>query len=684
MLVQPSKNMNFGGGGGLLGIKSNSQIDAMQQAQIDREEADAGREMAQFESALSAHIRTRWQEAYQAKQPVHEQMLKCLRQRKGEYDPVVKAEIAKTGGADLFMMLTDVKCRAAEAWINDVLNAQDEVWGLEPTAEPTLSPEQEQAMFEQAAELIMSGMFAPEEAQGLLEDAKAEIKQQLEKQAKDAAARMTKKIYDQWQEGGFETALKEFVSDVVTFPGGVIKGPILRRTPRLSWGEGFKPVVTEEITAEVSRISPFDVYPGAHASGFNDGDLCVRHRLTNDSLYKMIGVRGNKEEAIRTILRESRGLGYTGWLESSADAERDRLEGKDSSWLSKGGYIEALEYRGSAPGSALIEWGMDRTRIDDAERSYEIEAWLIGRHVVRCVLNGDPLGRKPFSKANAIEVPGAFWGMCVSIVMNDTQIICNTAVRALADNIGMASGPQVGVDPNAIPPGESLTSIYPWKIWQLHQSPNGNGVLPLQFFQPQMHAQELIGIFDRFSRQADEVTGIPAYAYGSDSAAGAGKTASGLSMLMNATSKGIRAIISNIDVCVRELMNRFFVYNMLYDPDMSIKGDSQVVSKGAVALIQKETLQMRRMEMLQYTANPIDMEIIGVEGRAKMLREAFKTLEYGEDIIPDGPAFQAIIAKIEQRRMMLQQGQASNSQQGGPVALDPAGAPQGAPPGDLM
>jgi hypothetical protein len=46
-------------------------------------------------------------------------------------------------------------------------------------------------------------------------------------------------------------------------------------------------------------------------------------------------------------------------------------------------------------------------------------------------------------------------------------------------------------------------------------------------------------------------------------------------------------------------------------------------------------LQLRRGEFLASTANPVDLEIVGIEGRAELLREMVKGLDMPPDrIVP--------------------------------------------------
>jgi hypothetical protein len=67
--------------------------------------------------------------------------------------------------------------------------------------------------------------------------------------------------------------------------------------------------------------------------------------------------------------------------------------------------------------------------------------------------------------------------------------------------------------------------MYPWKLWQTTSDRTGGGQPGIRFFQPNMNAEELDGIVQTFMRQADEVTGIPNYTYGSSSACASARAA---------------------------------------------------------------------------------------------------------------------------------------------------------------
>jgi hypothetical protein len=305
----------------------------------------------------------------------------------------------------------------------------------------------------------------------------------------------------------------------------------------------------------------------------------------------------------------------------------------------------------------LLDWGMDEKLVPDPVKEYCCEVWVIGSYVIKATLNYDPLGRKPYYKASYEEIPGSFWGNAPPDLIKDAQSVVNASMRALVNNVGIASGPQVMVNLDRLPAGEEITDLKPWKIWQVVSDPQGPGgsQQPVEFYQPDSRAAELMGIIERFMNFADEWSGIPKYLTG-DAPGGAGRTASGLSMLMSNAGKSLKQVVANIDNNVlRPLLERLHYWNMLYSQDPELKGDVQVVARGANALIAKEAAQVRRTEFLTATANPVDMSIVGVEGRAEILREIAKGLDMNVDrIVPDRDALR--------RKFLVQQAIAQGQQ----------------------
>jgi hypothetical protein len=89
-----------------------------------------------------------------------------------------------------------------------------------------------------------------------------------------------------------------------------------------------------------------------------------------------------------------------------------------------------------------------------------------------------------------------------------------------------------------------------------------------------------------------------------------------------------------------------YYYNMLTSLDMSIKGDAKIVARGANALLLKDMAQSRRNEFLAITNNPVDMGIIGEEGRADILRAVADDFEMPGIV----PSKEVIRMKIQQQQ----------------------------------
>ena len=586
--------------------------------------------------SLSAYVRRCYEEAKTAKSDVTERLLRAERQRRGVYDPDKLAMIRDTGGSDIFMMLTDIKCRAAESWIKDVmLSTGEKSWSLKPTAEPevpdVLRNEIIEAVTIEADQVQSAGIGVnPQSIEKRMEEIHAEVKKRLMEHAKDASMKMERRILDKMQDAKFDSTLSEIIYDFVTFPAAFIKGPMIRTKKVMKWGSNWQPKVEEVIVEDFERVSPYDIFPSPNANTCQDGYLIHRHQMTRADIESLRSTPSFDQKAIDEVLRLYGRSGLRELVQS--DTERNLLEGRNNTLIGTE-LIESVEFWGSVSGYMLKEWGM--TDVEDY-REYEVNVWMVGSYVIKCVKNPDPLDRRPYSKASWETIPGAFWGLALPEMMTDIQTVCNAAARALANNMGIASGPQVEVSVDRLPDGEDLTKIYPWKIWQTTSDRTGGGQPAVRFYQPNMNADALLAVYQYFQRIADEVTGVPNYIYGSGQASGAGRTASGLSMLMENAAKGIKQAILSLDAATTDVIHRLYDHLMIYDDDNSIKGDMQIVPAGVVGTLLKESVQQRRNEFLQLTSNPVDIQIMGPSGRAMLLREAAKALNMDIDkIIPD-------------------------------------------------
>jgi len=611
---------------------------------------------------LAAHVRTRWDSARTAKRTLEDRMLQCLRQRNGEYDPEKLQEIREQGGSDIYINLTSVKCRAATSWLRDTLlgSGSDKPWAIAGTPNPDMPPEIMQELQARLANELMvhiqqGGMQpSPSELRTMALQMKDEAEREMREQSADRVSRMERKMEDQLLEGGWYKAFNEFLDDIVTFPYAVLKGPIKRKRKTLQWQNNAL-VPVEEIRNEWERVDPFMLYWAPWSWDLGDGYVIERHRLTAEALQALIDVPGYNNDAIRTILNDFGTMGMKQWLWS--DSSKAEAEGKDVTESSiTGDLVDALQLWDSVKGSLLLEWGLTEKEIPDPALSYPCEVWLIGNVVIRAVLNYDPLGRKPYYLTSYENLPGSVDGKGVTDLCRDAQAMVNASGRALANNMGISSGPQVGINISRLPAGEDISDMHPWKIWQFSSSDYGDNSPPITFFQPNSNANELMAVFEKFSARADEDTMIPRYMTG-ENTPGAGRTSSGLSMLISNAGKGIKQVISNIDKnVITPAIERLYQDNLRYSKDPDLIGDVNVVATGASSLVIKEAEAVRRNEFLQVVLNsPVAQQIVGMDGTAELLRDQAKNLSGNTDrIVPDRQQL-SVVQQQQQTITQLQQ-----------------------------
>ncbi len=661
----------------LLRVVSNAEL---QQQEDAAAQALQERQNQPMVLGLASYLRQCWDVAKIAKKPIEDKMLMALRQRNGEYEADKLQQIKAQGGSEIYMMITEVKCRAAESWLRDILLDQGTPpWDIVSTPIPDLSPAERQEIQDIFANRVLT--MLQERQQAPNKEEMAQIKEMVSQEyrfrilqdAQNRADKMKLKIEDQFAQGGWADSFNDFITDLVTFPAAFIKGPVVRRQRALGWKMELGRTVVdpiERLAPEFERVDPFRIYPEPGISRIEDGYLFEHHPLSRTDLADLIGVPGYDEDAIRTILDEGSG---PSWINEDVELIKQEEERKYYSYMRPTDVFDALEFWGKVSGKMLIEWGMTEEEIPDPAREYDANVWLIGNYVIKATLNYDPLGQKPYCKTSFIKCPGAFWGKGIPEIIEDLQNVCNAAARALVNNMGISSGPQVEVNLERIPPNEDITQMHPWKIWQVTNDPMGSSAPAVRFTQPDDNAQTLMAVYDKFARLADDHSGIPAYLYGDLNVQGAGRTSSGLSMLMGAAGKGIRQVVGHIDQdVIKPIVQRQFVYNMRYDEDESIKGDVQVIARGAVNLAVKETVNVRRIEFLNATANQFDMEIIGKDGRTAILREVAKGLQMPVDaVIPSREklGFQDKSAAVAAQSLAADQASG--------VPMQPDGSPKG-------
>jgi hypothetical protein len=568
-----------------------------------------------------------------------ERLLAAMRAFNGQYDATKLNDIKRFGGSEIYARLTAQKCRAASSLLRDVYLGADRPWALKPPEDPDVPPEimQKIDMLMQAEQQMVGETMgkppSPTDVQNrkdaLLEAAREQAKKKAMKQAKIAED----KIEELLREGSFYHAMAEFLVDLPIFPFACIKGPIVRIIPEVVWPPGGGlPTVKQTPKLIWQRISPFDLWWTPGVADIRNANVIEKIRYTRAELNDLLDLPGYNVDEIRAVLDEyGRGGLYDGW--DSTDSERAVLESRENPMWNRSQLITAFEFHGNVQGRILQEYGL---AVPDELRDYHIQAWQIGMHVIKAQLSPSPRQRHPYFITSFEKVPGTPVGNGLTDLVADLQEATNATLRSLVNNLAIASGPQVVINDDRLTPEENGEELYPWKRWHTRSDPVGqNSRPPIEFFQPQAITQQLLEAYKEFVNIADDVSAIPKY-IGGQGGSGAGRTASGLAMLMGNASKILQSVSANIDRDVWEdALLQLFDLILLTDTSGMLTGEEQVSVLGVNVAVQRETQRQRQIEFLSATANPLDQKIVGLKGRGVILRSVSNTIGMdGENIVP--------------------------------------------------
>lgn len=593
-----------------------------------------------------------------------ERLLEGLRAYQGQYSASKIVNIRQWGGSEVYARISTQKCRAASSLLRDIYLGNDRPWAIDPPPEPEVPDEiyqkisafvQQEA--QQAAQTLQSVGQPPPSPDDLSQRKEAlfsSAEDAARKKAKEQARRSTDKIDEILHEGAFYDALSDLITMIPIFPFVCLKGPIVRMVIELEWPPGGgQPVVKQVPKLFWTAPSPFDIYFTPGVSDIKNAEVIEKMRFTRAEINDLLDLPGYYQPGVLAVLDEyGRGGLYDNW--DTPDAERAVLENRENPAWNRSGLISCMAYTGNVQGRMLKQYGVNLPP-DDSEglRDYNCEVLCIGSHVIRANLSVSPRKRSPYYITSFDKVPGGVIGNGLTELIGDLQEVANATLRSLVNNLSIASGPQVVIDENRLSPTENGDDMYPWKRWRVRNDPIGvntnNDKGPIWFFQPNSNSGDLLKVLEAIITLADDVSAIPKYLAG-QGAGGAGRTASGLAMLMGNASKILQTVSGNIDRDIfQEALASLEELILLTDTTGVLTGMEKFVVKGVQVAIQRETQRQRQLELLQQTNNPGDLHIMGIKGRGALLRAVSGQVGLaGEELVPPDEVLEKMQKESEQ------------------------------------
>jgi hypothetical protein len=456
--------------------------------------------------------------------------------------------------------------------------------------------------------------------------------------AQKAARRMEKLIHDQIDESKGSSEIRNALLESSLLGTGIVKGPFNFNKKLHKWdtdedGErSYNPL--EVRVPRIEFVSCWDFYPDPAATSIEECEYVVhRHKLNKSQLRQLRNMPYFDEDAIRNCLQMGANYeekSFESHLKDDARADEDYQTN-----------FEVLEYWGIMDAEYAREVGIELADdIDDLDE-VQVNAWICGDSLLRAVVNPFTPYRIPYHAFPYERNPYNFFGIGVAENMDDSQQIMNGHARMAVDNLAMAGSLVFDVDESALVGGQSM-EIYPGKIFRRQAGMPGQAIHGLKF--PNT-APENMMMFDKFRQLADEQTGIPSYSHGQTGVQSMTRTASGMSMLLGASSLNIKTVVKNLDdFLLRPLGEAFFQWNMqFFEGSLDVKGDLEVKATGTNSLMQKEVRSQRLTTFLQTTQNPAIAPFVKI---SKLVSELAFSLDLDPDEILNDPEEAAIMAQI--------------------------------------
>ena len=474
-----------------------------------------------------------------------------------------------------------------------------------------------------------------------------------------AAKNMEKKIHDQLEESGASKHLRSTAFEMALFGTGVMKGPFAVDKEYPNWDEEGEYDPTLKTVPQVSHVSVWNFYPDPDAANMDEAQYVIeRHKMSRSQLRALKKRPHFRREVIEAAIADGENYVKESWEDDLSDYAPDHGIER----------FEVLEYWGMCDTEMLLDQQIDIPKELQKLDELQVNVWICNGKLIRMVLNPFKPSTIPYMAAPYELNPYSFFGVGIAENMDDTQTLMNGFMRMSVDNAVLSGNLLIEVDETNLVPGQDL-SVYPGKVFRRQGGAPGQAIFGTKF--PNV-SQENLQLFDKARQLADESTGLPSFSHGQTGVSGVGRTASGISMLMNAASGSIKTVIKNVDdYLLKPLGEGLFRFNMQFDFDKSLKGDLEVKARGTESLMANEVRSQRLMQFLQVASNPALAPFAKFQ---YVIREIAKAMDLDPDKVTNNMDEAALQAEL----MKQFQAPLDNQQQQQPPAgtdpMDPTGA----------
>lgn len=447
-----------------------------------------------------------------------------------------------------------------------------------------------------------------------------------------AAKKMEKKMHDQLEQTHASKHLRSMAFEMALYGTGIMKGPFAYDKEYPKWNEKgeYEPLI--KTVPRVEAVSFWNFYPDPDSARMDEAQWVVeRHKMSRKDLRDLKKRPFFRANVIEEVIECGENYQNESWEFTLGDREIQLNVDR----------FEVLEFWGLVDKETLESEDIEVPASLEDQDTLNVNIWVCGGKVLRLVLNPFQPSYIPYHVVPYEINPYSMFGVGIAENMEDSQMLMNGFMRMAVDNAAISGNLIFEVDKANLEPGQDL-NVYPGKIFIRQEGAPGQSIFSHEI--PNVSVQNM-ALFDKARVLADESTGFPSYAHGQTDIQGVGRTASGISMLMDAANGGIRTVIKNIDdYLLAPLGKALFAFNMQFDFDPEIKGDLEVKARGTESLMANEVRSQRLMQFLNIVgANP---NLVPFAKLDVLVREIAKTLELDPDKVVNNMSDAALQAEI--------------------------------------
>ena len=620
---------------------------------------------------LAKFVSSCFEESENARKETEDRWLTDLRQYRGQYDPDTISKM-DPNRSKAYIRITRTKVKTVDSRLCDFLFPAngDKNWGIDPTPYPDFSDEQQK---------MLAAMYVQETGQQITPE---ELEMLVGEEARKKTRRMEKTIEDQLIELKYREIMREVVHSGNVYGTGVLKGPLVSIVQNKQYKKNKgKSGKSEWILQHFDQVTPFiesvpvwDIYPDMEATSIDDCRYIIQRRKMDkhelSELTKRSDFAGKK---IKKYLKENPDGDFE---KKSHELELQSLGNvvqTNASANSHAKKYEVLEFWGYVDAEDLEKAGVSVPEKLKGNLEVAANVWVLGCHVIKASIMPMEGIKWPYFFYYYDKDETSIFGEGIPTIMRDVQELTNSAFRAMLDNAAISAGPQIEVNLDLLSDLDDATDIRPFKTW-LRTGAGPDAASPaIRVFQLPSYTLEFERLAAMFKEYGDEVTTIPRYMWG-EQAGGAGRTASGLSMMMGSANITIKDQVKNFDDGItKPFITAMYHWNMQFNEDPGIKGDYTVVAKGTSSLIAKEVYANTLIQFASITNNPTDINIVK---RPNVIRGIADALDLGDKGL--------VYSEKEMQVQQQQQQQAAEEERAWMSQMVEAAREHGVSPQDLI